>query len=385
MYKFYRLPLVRRVLKLVSVILCFVFIATQCDANVAQGITKPKTQGFNLDEFQINPDQGMIKETFKSDKTDSPLIIHVQDAHCHFEAQANSAKMISHLMKRHSNHNLELIEVEGAEGRVDTSELTSIPDAEIKKQLATYFLRKGRITAVEYLSIINDKPLNIQGVEDADLYFDNLAVFDESIRLREEGMVLVTALKAALKTIEGFVYDQQLKDVVQLELDYETDNIDFPAYCLELKEYSEQYQISTEKFINFHRVFDVKEKENQIDFNQVDRERLKLIDELAENASEKETTDLLTSSLYYRLEKMSPLTYFTKLLDFVEKNNVSMAKYINVDKFYDYLIHFEKIDREKLFAELNVLNNEIKNVLFKTDNQKQLNELTQSLKVIKNF
>ena len=73
-----------------------------------------------------------------------------------------------------------MISVEGAEGIVDTSWFKAFPDAEIRKEVATYFMKKGEITGAEYFSITSDYSGTIFGAETREHYIKNLKAFTKT-------------------------------------------------------------------------------------------------------------------------------------------------------------------------------------------------------------
>ena len=104
---------------------------------------------------------GLIKARYTANNS-KRLIIHIQDAHCNYEAQSNIIRILECLIK---NDGLKLVSVEGADGFIDTSWFKAFPDADIRKEVADYFMKKGEITGPEFLSITSDLPIKLFGAE----------------------------------------------------------------------------------------------------------------------------------------------------------------------------------------------------------------------------
>ncbi len=106
-----------------------------------------------LSKISIPEDYGIVREVF--DAGNNRIIIHIQDAHSNLGAQESISKLLDALVK---DYNLKLILLEGAHGFVDTSPLSSHPHDKIRKDLARYFLNRGKINAAEYYKATSTKP-----------------------------------------------------------------------------------------------------------------------------------------------------------------------------------------------------------------------------------
>ncbi|HID26469.1 MAG TPA: hypothetical protein EYP22_01275, partial [Methanosarcinales archaeon] len=150
--------------KIISIGIVFCFTSY----NVTYGMPAGKSiaseekpfKKLSIEDIGIPKDIGTIKDRYKG--KDPRFIIHIQDAHCNYEAQKNISRIVETLYK---DYNINLISVEGADGYVDTSWFKAFPDVEIRREVADYFMKKGEITGVEFLSITEDYPIKIYGAE----------------------------------------------------------------------------------------------------------------------------------------------------------------------------------------------------------------------------
>ena len=67
-------------------------------------------------------------------------VILINDAHCNYEAQKNIAKILETLI---SDYKVDLVCIEGTEGKVDTSTFQSFPYKEIREKTADKYIKKG--------------------------------------------------------------------------------------------------------------------------------------------------------------------------------------------------------------------------------------------------
>ncbi|MBI1883410.1 MAG: hypothetical protein HYS08_04295 [Chlamydiae bacterium] len=246
------------------------------------------------------------------------LIIHIQDVHCHFEAQSNSAKIMNELMKEHGEHGLKMIGLEAAGGVVDTSQFTAFPDPAIRKMLAEYLMKEGKISGAEYLSIVKDKPLPLQGIENMKEYFTHLVQFDRGQELKEKAEPILQEIEKRIEGLKEGIYSKEVKEILKENERYTSGEIELGEYIkqlkvksLKLKEKdknslsSSNIQLSTSNILsssscpNIHLMLQMKDIEKAIDLKSVEEERIKVIEELSKRLVKEETIELMTKSLYY--------------------------------------------------------------------------------------
>ncbi|MBK8871344.1 MAG: hypothetical protein KBD85_03660 [Elusimicrobia bacterium] len=114
---------------------------------------------------------GSILEAHLAKKPNAPFIVHIQDAHGIEEAQKNMAAMIEGLSE---NRGVSLVGVEAAQGPFNMGPYRDWPDANVTRDVATYFLKDGTIGGAEFAGITAPKPLTLWGIEDTDLYLANV-------------------------------------------------------------------------------------------------------------------------------------------------------------------------------------------------------------------
>ena len=177
----------KHIVKILSIILLHAFLRYNI-AFAAVDKTPPSpekahtVQEASIDNIGVPKDIGSVKTRYKG-KDGKKLVIHIQDAHCNYEAQTNISKILENLSKA---YNVNLVSVEGADGFIDTSWFKAFPDAEIRKEVADYFMKKGEITGAEFLSITEDYPIKLYGAENRDLYIKNLNAFTSTYPNKEE-------------------------------------------------------------------------------------------------------------------------------------------------------------------------------------------------------
>lgn len=340
-------------------------------------------------QIRISENYGSIKETWVPENIigkDHPLIIHVQDAHCNYEAQANINNIIDGLMKEYPDQ-VKLVAVEGSVGTIDTSPFAEFSDDEIKKEVADYFMRKGKITGPEFLSITGDHNFTIYGIENKDLYDRNLKAFLDSLPFRNESEKYCGYLVSILSKIKHYVYTDELKEFDKCLNDYQVGDTSFLDYTNILKEWSEKKNVDLADFNNFLLLLNAQKQEEAIDFDVVDKERTRLIDRLGSILEKQELSDLVLKSLHFRLGKLTAAEYYSYLEYLVEqipdKDKISYEDYPNLFSYIDYVQLHEMMDKTELFDECSQIESLIAEKMFKDNNQRKLYGLSKNLDILR--
>nr|NIN91840.1 hypothetical protein [bacterium] len=242
-----------------------------------------------------------------------------------------------------------MICVEGSSGLVDTTLLSSFPEKKIKEEVASEFLKEGKITGEEYFAIIQDEKapaVNIYGVEDKRAYEKNLKAFDQGLSSGESLRNYFQKVQEEINPLKARLYNKRLKDLESKIEAYQKKRISLSQYCQYLhrlldvdagavlsscpnegrnaeaallgrpKKQSARPALSRVnsgatkgaqgtreslsptrlKYPNFELFVEASKIEKKIDFSRVDSERSKYIKELSKKLTNDELSDLLIMS-----------------------------------------------------------------------------------------
>jgi hypothetical protein len=363
------------------VVQSFIFSSISFAADSIQNklaIPQAKQSIISPDNIVIEKDYGLIKSRFLGNS--NKLIINIQDAHCNYEAQTNIINILETLIK---NQSLSLISVEGADGLIDTTWFKAFPDEEVRKEVATYFMKKGEITGPEFLSITKNYPIKLFGAEDRASYIQNLNAFTSSYPLKADTEKYYNSIKTALNRLKGYIYSNELKAMDAKSQDYESKKIQFNDYIRFLQEMAERTRINLRGYENFFRLVSVLIYEKKIDFNVTDKERAGLIDELSKVLSKDALTDLVSQSISFKSGKISSVEFYNYLKKSALDNNIDLAK--QYPNLYNYIIYnsvYSRIENEKLFHEIKKIETDIKEKLFTGDEQRTLDKLSRHIEIL---
>jgi hypothetical protein len=340
------------------------------------------------DQIKIPENFGSIKETWishlPSHAGPQKLIIHIQDAHCNYEAQSNIGQILNAIMKEYPDQ-VKLVAVEGSVGNIDTSPFAEFSDKEIKKEVADYFMKKGKITGPEFLSITGDHKFAIYGIENKELYDKNYKAFLDSLSFRDESEKYCTYLEDVLSKLKGHIYYDELKEFDAKLKAYQDGTTSFLDYVEMLIKWAGQKNQKIDEYNNVLLLQKAQAIESKIDFNIVDKERTQLIDKLGSILGKQELSDLVLKSMHFRLGKLTAVEYYNYLSGIVEKSGSTIQKenYGNLFAYIDYVRLHYQMDKTKLFEECTKLEHSIAEVLFKDENQRKLFALSKHVGILR--
>mgnify|MGYP003392737759 CR=1 FL=1 len=327
----------------------------------------------------ISRDYGLIKSKFTG-KDNKKLIVHIQDAHCNYEAQTNITKILEGLIK---NDGLKLVSVEGADGFIDTSWFKAFPDADIRKEVADYFMKKGEITGPEFLSITTDYPIKLFGAETRSYYIENLNAFTSSYPLKEDTEKYFNQIKVILSKLKTTIYSEELKTLDAKIQDYESKKLQFADYVKVLEALAVEHKINLRPYESLFKLISVFVYEKKINFNIVDKERGVLIDEITKKLTKEALTELVTQSLSFKTGKISSAEYYEYLKKLALHHGFQLSTdYPNLFNYIIYNSVYSRIENEKLFNDIKKLEIAIKEKLFANDDQRTLEKLSRHIDIL---
>ena len=238
-------------------------------ATVAPAVVVPVQQPVSLSEksllesIRIPEEFGRVIEAYKGQS--DQLIIHIQDAHVHYEAQKNLANIIEELIRKYSVH---LVLVEGGNESNIYTPMRKLATPQKRLEVAERQLRKGLMMGDEYLELTTDYPMAIQGIEDMELYKENIRAFSQIEQIKGEALSYLQNLKGVVEALKRNVYSPELKTLGRMRESYEKEEMGLVAYYEYLGSLS-----PVQNYPNLSRLLEASRLEKEVDFEKVDKER----------------------------------------------------------------------------------------------------------------
>lgn len=332
----------------------------------------------DLLELKIPSSWGIIRDSF--DAGTDKVIINIQDAHANFEAQENIAKILDRLA---STYALKLVTLEGAFGAINTSALSAFPDRELRRDVALYFLKEGKISGAEYLAINSDYGLKLYGVEDFQSYLDNLQSFYRAQDFKQEATQYISTMNKALNEIKPYIYNEELSKINNAKIARQSNKISFSQYVVRLAQLLKEFSLPIDEYPTFVELQEAVEIEQKVDFVKADQERAQLIADLSESLNTKEDlAELVDKSLNFKKGILGSAAYTNFLKDLAFKVRLNLGPYPNFGVYADYINRYEQVANEKLFEEINSIEARLRNTAYTDDDQRQLDRLYRHLDVL---
>ncbi|MBU1933221.1 MAG: class II fructose-bisphosphate aldolase [Candidatus Omnitrophica bacterium] len=342
----------------------------------------------DLSQIHIPSETGRVIEVYQNpDNTSHRLIVHIQDLHTNPEAELNLANILEMLKK---DYNLDLVCSEGADGIVDTSSVSSFPDYEVREKTARLFINSGELTGEEYLSITKYPELPIWGIENRDIYFQNIIEFNKIMKFNPDSRVFINQAKEALEQLKPKAYSKEILSIDQKEADYENKKIETDEYLKYLTSYLQKFNISVTDYQNIFLLMEATNQEKNIDQAKIIQESqnllLNLQAEIAKKDTKSDLDSLMVKAQLFKDKKISPFSFYSYLKDIALRHlSGGMSKYPALNEFVDYLTKVNSLDATKLFVEMEALSYDVKQRLAKTDEEKTLTQALRNIKFLEGF
>jgi len=332
----------------------------------------------DLDKIIIPMDIGKVEETYEG--LEDSLIVHIQDVHCHYEAQKNIANILDILA---SKNNITLFGLEGAKGNFISDKFHVLQNQDVRERVANYLMKKGKITGAEYLAISTDLPIVMQGIEEKDSFMEHFHAFAEPWKFRNAFVAYYDNVQELVNSIEQKIYSEDLIELDKKEqalTDGETSLVDF---CNYLKDILIAKQTKLKDYKNFARLVTLDHLEKGIDFDNVHKEQVGLLNFLGPRLDEDEIMEIRQVVLDFKNQRISSEDYYKYLKRLSDKKEIVLSRFPNIAFYFQYLEMYAKLDFGELLKEKKHLVKLLKDKLFTTEDQRAVNEISYKLNLIK--
>ncbi|GEM_PF-2922912 len=201
-------------------------------APVSTGISQAIIPSSNL---QVPAELGTIDAAFQL-KTGSPQIIYIQDAHAVRDAQIHIQKLIEYFS---ANQTIDLVALEGTEGKMDPALLRTFPDERIKKKVLAGYLNRGELTGAEMSAIFGRKEIDFYGIENQDLYLKNYKAYFAASQNRPRILENLKQIRFDLDSERKNIYSKGLNEFHEQTAKFHGKN----TAIIEMARYFHQFEI----------------------------------------------------------------------------------------------------------------------------------------------
>jgi len=320
---------------------------------------KPKVTRTDLlypSQLVIPSEFGSVKEYWPHDNSaHDKIIIHIQDAHCNYEAQMNLAKMLEYLYQAYG---VTLILVEGGSRSDSLSYMREYAPKDKRIEVADKYLKNGKICGENYLDIVEEYPVDVFGIEKPELYDANMSSFMKLDEIRDRDLVMLDNLRQTADALKEKIYSPQLMGLEAKKKDYTDEKMkfkDYAVYLLSFFDAREKAGLKKQGLKNMMMYDEALALEQKTDLKATELERGKLLEYLTRSLPQARLKKCLAKTQDAKDNKIKQSEYYNYLKGQLPQGKSVEKIYPNLFAYIDYLNVFDKIDNEELFKELPVL------------------------------
>ncbi|OQA53837.1 MAG: hypothetical protein BWY44_00034 [Candidatus Omnitrophica bacterium ADurb.Bin292] len=297
-------------------------------------------------EVFIPSQLGQVRDKVEGSRGRTVVII--EEAHVAYHAQKVLAEILEDLIRHESFRH---VFVEGGWGDVSLTGLRHLASGDKRREVGERYLREGKISGEEYLSLTTDLEMNLWGVEDPGLYATNMKAFlqlsPEQPRLEEE----ISRIKSGLVRLGSDILTETQTRILSMRREYESKKgslLDYVKFLMgHLSDVSGQYPNLT-SLLGFAGGSDV------YDAEKVSLEKQSAVRFLSRWLTKPELEALLLLDGQGSMEQ--EIVFLDELLGKI--NEYSMSPGVpNVDNLENYrnaIKEASRMDTGKLFEELEM-------------------------------
>ncbi|MDD3905681.1 MAG: hypothetical protein PHS46_04005 [Candidatus Omnitrophica bacterium] len=343
--------------------------------------------------FSLPQSLGTIKDTWSPSvgaprlargeyELQPPVVIHIQDAHCNYYAQNKIAEICQYLNKEYG---VNTINLEGGAEDYDLSIFTDIADKSVRKRVADSFVKDGVVNGAEYFALNNPGKVTLWGIEDPKLYIENLKVYRESLKYKDDRQRLLKNLSYILTNLRMKLYSKELLELDVKYSQYKSGGIDLKIYLNYLIANAKARLIDIKSFRNVFLLNQTLKTEGDIDFNKANNQRDALIDKLQKKMSRNMLKELVSKTVEFKAEKISQEEFYIYLIKTAKSMGISIEGYPELEKYIVYISSYAGIDKAKIIDEISALETKMRETLYRNDMERELDKLSKDLVLTKNI
>jgi hypothetical protein len=324
---------------------------------------------------------GVIKELHR-DKNPKGLIIHIQDIHCNYEGQLNMARLINDIVRRYG---VKLILVEGGSGNDSLTYMRNYASQETRYKVADDYLRQAKISGEEYLDICSDLPIQIQGIENNELYQANVDVFWKIEGFRAKADSYLDALDNVVINLKRRLYPPDLKKLDEAIVAYNANTMTLFDYVLGIDSLMKKLSFDISPYPQTKDFVDIARAKENVDLQAAEVERSVAINEISSSLSAKEKELLLAKLKALKASRIKQTEFYEMLESFALKTGYDLKEKKNLYGYISYIKKYEAADLAAFLRERSDVEDALAGKLFTDENQKRLYYISKEIPILRDF
>ncbi|KJJ85862.1 Metallophosphoesterase domain protein [Candidatus Omnitrophus magneticus] len=315
--------------------------------------------------------------------TSRKTLIHIEDAHCNFSAQKSIFKIIDYMEK---TYGINRVNLEGGTGKYDISLFTKIENEDIREKIASHLVSKGELNGAEWYSVLNPEKILLWGVENIELYENNLKAYRDFIFFSEKALDYTSKIEKIILEIKEKVYPEKLKNILRVKASYTEGKIKISEYAEFIINESKKYRCKNiYKYKNLQLLLNASEKEKTINFTDASKEREIFLAEIEKELSKNERIELYSVAENFKTGNITNTEFYEYLINKGVSLRVNLKKYKELLKYSEYISTFEKINRARVNKELCLAEQELEENFYNSRVIPRLGKLEKGVRAANNI
>lgn len=308
----------------------------------------------------------------------APVAVLVQDVHDVYSAQTNIARVLAHIQEAAARAKAGpvLVGVEGAHGPFNVKEYRDqigLPGYDLAAQL---LLKTNLIAGPEYLAFTATEEPALWGVETPADYVENVEAYRAARPAQIAAAAALDAVESAWNRKAAEVLSPRLRALNQTLTGY----ADGKASLIQLMD-SLGNSPAAARLAEVQKLNRALALESKIDFQRVEKERAGLIEVLVRKLDPTAVDRLIASSLNYRAGRIGFGAYNRDLQALVKSHGISWARYPSFERYVQYVLVAEDIDKFRLFDEIDTLKKDAVAAAVETPTEKAMMDLAEEVRL----
>ncbi|MSR77832.1 MAG: hypothetical protein EXS63_06385 [Candidatus Omnitrophica bacterium] len=345
------------------------------------------SQAFAL---SLSPEIGKIQQTLNG--SNGKTLILIQEAHVDYEGQKAMIKILEAVIAQKS---VRQILVEGGWDDVSLSYLRAYGDPEGRRKIAETYLKSGKISAEEYLDIVGEHDIQLWGIEDKQLYEENMKAFLKIHETQTKQLENLSEIEAQLDGQVKKIFSPELLRFEENRKAFLDQKISMPVYLRDLT-VPGTVPGTTTAYPHLSQILELTGNSKVFDMDKVEPEKQELLRTLSRHVSKLElepVTALMKkrnpeaeleylNALFEMLLGNPPPQFVGRIRPLADKRQTPNSKFKNLKAYQTALAKMQSMDFCLFFSELNQLEAVVAQTLTKTPEQKALLE---SIRYVENL
>ena len=253
------------------------------------------------------------------------VLINIQDLHCDYYVQKNISSLIEDISKK---YNISDIYVEGGIGNIDTSFLSTI-NSQYKKDILEKLLKDGKLTGTEYYSAITGKTNLLKGVENKDIYLNNIVRLNTIITSKDEILVYLSKINKEIDFLKSKYLKSKNKQFDNFLKQNENKEITQEQFIIKLFDYAKNNNISLKNYKNLQIYLSL--FGYSVNDKKAKKELVKILEQIKKALPYDRYNQFLSQT--FNLTDIQKLMLFVE--KFCEENKINLSEtYPNLNRFF---------------------------------------------------